>query len=57
MPVKLGVSAANKIFKIADVATADGAKTIAQLSGNLELGWRAKSVVSNLYGDVKQAVS
>jgi len=57
MPVKLGVSAANKIFKIADVATVDGAKTIAQLSGNLELGWRAKSVVSNLYGDVKQAVS
>ncbi len=57
LPVKLGVSAANKVFHIADVATVDGAKTIAQLSGNLELGWKAKSVVTSLYGDVKQAVS
>ncbi len=57
LPVKLGVGAANKIFKLADTATVDGAKSLAQLSQNLELGWKAKSVVSSLYGDVKQAVS
>ncbi|HEU5355643.1 MAG TPA: hypothetical protein VFU65_14325 [Actinocrinis sp.] len=57
LPVKLGVGAANKIFKFADTATVDGAKSLAQLSQNLELGWKAKSVVTSLYGDVKQAVS
>jgi hypothetical protein len=57
MPVKIGVFAANKIFKIADVATVDGARTIAQISGNLELGWRARGVATSLYSDVKQAVS
>lgn len=55
LPVKLGVGAANKIFKIADVTTTEGAQSIARLSANLELGWKAKSVASSLYGDLKQA--
>lgn len=55
LPVKIGVSAANKVFKFADVATEDGAKAYAQLSSNLQLGWQAKSVVTSLYGDIKQA--
>lgn len=57
IPVKLGVGAANKVFHFADLATADGAKTFAQVAGNAQLGWQAKSVVTSLYGDIKQAVS
>ena len=57
LPVKLGVSTANKVFKFADVATEEGAKAFAQISSNVQLGWQAKSVVTSLYGDVKQAVS
>ncbi|MBS2962915.1 hypothetical protein KGA66_07665 [Actinocrinis puniceicyclus] len=56
-PVEIGVGAANKIFKFADTTTVEGAKSLAQLSRNLELGWRAKSVASSLYKDVKQAVA
>ncbi len=48
LPVKLGVSAADKIFHFEDVA---------KLAQNVQLGWKAKSVVTSLYGDVKQAVS
>jgi uncharacterized protein YukE len=57
LPVKLGVSAVNKVFHFADVATVDGAKTFAQVAGNAQLGWQAKSVVTSLYGDIKQAVA
>jgi hypothetical protein len=57
LPVKLGVGAANKIFNFADVATVDGAKAFAHVAGNVQLGWQAKSVVTSLYGDVKQAIS
>jgi uncharacterized protein YukE len=55
VPVKLGVSAANKVFKFADVATVDGAKTFANVAGNVQLGWQAKSVATSLYGDIKKA--
>lgn len=57
LPVKLGVNAANKVFNFADVATVDGAKAFANVAGNVQLGWQAKSVVTDLYGDVKQALS
>ena len=57
LPVKLGVNTANKIFNFADVATVDGARTLAHVAGNVQLGWQAKSVVTSLYGDIKQAIS
>lgn len=55
LPVKLGIGAANKIFKFADAATADGAKALSQISSNVQLGWQVKSVATSLYGDLKQA--
>jgi hypothetical protein len=55
VPVKLGVSAANKVFNFADVATVEGAQTFAHVAGNVQLGWQAKSLVTSLYGDIKQA--
>jgi hypothetical protein len=56
LPVKLGVSAVDKVMNLGKAA--DDVTHISQsVVQNLEFGWKAKSVVTSLYGDVKQAVS
>ena len=55
-PVKLGVGVADKVMNFGKDA-ADATHISQSVMQNLELGWKAKSVVSSLYGDVKQAVS
>jgi hypothetical protein len=50
MPVKYGIMpAVTKVFNLGDEA----AQTVGQ---NIQLAWKGKSVVSSLYGDVKQAI-
>jgi hypothetical protein len=56
VPVKLGVGVADKVMNLGKVG--DDVTHISQsVMQNLELGWKSKSVVTSLYGDVKQAVS
>jgi hypothetical protein len=56
LPVKLGVGVADKVMNLGKVG--DDVTHISQsVMQNLELGWKSKSVVTSLYGDVKQAVS
>jgi hypothetical protein len=56
LPVKLGVGIADKVMNLGKDA-ADVVPISRDVVQNLELGWKAKSVVTSLYGDVKQAVS
>lgn len=56
LPVKLGVSAVDKAMNLGKAAE-DVTHVSQSVVQNLELGWKAKSVVTSLYGDVKQAVS
>jgi hypothetical protein len=56
LPVKLGVGVANKVLSIGKDA-AEIVPISQDVVQNLQLGWKAKSVVTSLYGDVKQAVS
>ncbi len=56
LPVKLGVSAVDKVMNLGKAAE-DVTHVSQSVVQNLEFGWKAKSVVTSLYGDVKQAVS
>lgn len=56
LPVKLGVGAVDKVMNLGKAAE-DVTHISQSVMQNIELGWKGKSVVSSLYGDVKQAVS
>jgi hypothetical protein len=56
LPVRLGVAIADRLLNAGSTG-ADVTHMPRELVQNLELGWKAKSVVNSLYSDVQQAAS